>query len=122
MEEEGGSEWKEKERKQVVDERVTTSELEISTSPPAAPNHSDLLPPPSAETHSDDSALHSISLPASSFTLTLDISLLLPLAVFVFCFFLLPVFRCLQQRLPSFLKIEPELAHYRESFVSTPTN
>lgn len=46
MEEEGGSEWKEKERKQVVDERVTTSELEILTSPPAAPNHSDLLLPP----------------------------------------------------------------------------
>lgn len=111
-----------KERKQVVDERVTTSELGILTSPPAAPNHSDLLPPP-AETHSDDSALHSISLPASSFSLTLDISLLLllPLAVFV-CFFLLPVFRCLQQRLPFFLKIEPELTHYRESFVSTPTN
>lgn len=38
--------WRErKEGKQVVDERVSTTELEILTSPPAAPNHPDLLFP-----------------------------------------------------------------------------
>ena len=63
----------------MVDERVCTTELRISTSPPAAPHHPDLLFP--LLTHSDDSAFHSISLPASSFTLVLGFSLLLPPAL-----------------------------------------
>lgn len=108
-----------KERKQVADERVSTTE----PSPPSAPTvlayfFSPLL------THSNDSALHSISPSASSLSArTSKPSSLAPPCLVLFC---ISLARHLLQRLSSLLKIDSELAHYLESFAQlnsqTPTD
>lgn len=111
-----------KERKQVVDERVTTSELEILRSPPAVPIHSDLLPPLLLKhTQMIQHFTPSPSPPHLSPSRLTFLSFSLSLSLFFGGFFA----SCLSvsPAAPSlFLKIEPELTHYRESFVSTPTN